>query len=442
VNLAELSFTPSDEVTVLLNALLDAYERRPSYLHRSSVSSLRETAEPYLCSDVGKRLIKVLLHDIEISDYFSQIDPNPRRIANEQLQILEQKGWLDLIWQSGESGHLLEGVAMPPDCAPQLFKLLERTSLNQKRAQLVDLILGENFRFQDDWRQRAIRYILTQIKNGKSPAPFSLADHHFNEDLLIALAALDTVTIETPYRAFSVRLFNDSKRFDELKGALVRLARIGHSEWRSLSVQGVLRELNLVPNPGYIYLAGPWQLVDDLGQMISLGEFSPSVGIPAAQAARLQRVTVHASQVICVENPTSFHELNRGKSSSVATICLWGNPSPACRHLLSCLSKNLAEDIPLRVWADLDYGGFNILAMLRKYVRQRFDPFLMDIATLETHSLWAHPLTQRDEQNPKRLSNRPALRDVEPIILHMLQRNLKLEQEAIEIPAQFLQYGY
>ena len=304
MNLAELSFTPSDEVTVLLNALLDAYERRPSYLHRSSVSSLRETAEPYLCSDVGKRLIKVLLHDIEISDYFSQIDPNPRRIANEQLQILEQKGWLDLIWQSGESGHLLEGVAMPPDCAPQLFKLLERTSLNQKRAQLVDLILGENFRFQDDWRHRAIRYILTQIKNGKSPAPFSLADHHFNEDLLIALAALDTVTIETPYRAFSVRLFNDSKRFDELKGALVRLARIGHSEWRSLSVQGVLRELNLVPNPGYIYLAGPWQLVDDLGQMISLGEFSPSVGIPAAQAARLQRVTVHASQVICVENPT------------------------------------------------------------------------------------------------------------------------------------------
>ena len=390
--MSDLSFTPSDDVAILLSVLLDMYEKRrsPSPLAGGGSGAMGST-----------RSLKCSLCDLSLPNYFSQIDPNPRRIANEQLQTLERKGWLRLIWKPGETGHLLEGVTMVPDHATPVFNLLGRTSITKKRDQLNDLILGERFRFREGWRQRVIDHILAQLRDGKSPTPFSLVDHQFNQDLLIALAALDTVTSETPHRVFSVRLFNNSKRFEELKSALVRLAHLGHREWRQLSPQDVLRELNLVPNPRYIYLSGPWQLVDDLGQVVSLGEFSPSVGVPAAQAARLGRVKVRSSQVICIENPTSFHELIRNTEyaarttqSPIAALCLWGNPSPACRHLLSCLAKNLPQNIPLRVWADLDYGGFNILAMLRKHVSPRFEPYLMDVETLENHSLWAHPLTR------------------------------------------------
>ena len=419
-------FIPSEDVAVVLNALLDAYERRK--LSSSSGSGV----------EGGMRLIKYALGEQTLPNYFSQIDPGPRKIVNEQLQILAQKGWLRLTWQPRESGHLLAQVAMPPDCAAPIFDLVGRMPLAEKRGQLTDLILGERFRFQSGWRQRAIGYILAQIRAEKSPGPFSLTDHAFNEDLLTALAALDTITTETPYRVFSVRVFNDSKRFEDLKNAIVRLARRGQAEWRELSPQDVLRELNLVPNPGYIYLSGSWELVDELGQVISLGEFSPSVGIPAAQAATLRRVTAHASQVICVENPTSFHELIRTtqsatgiKNASIATICLWGNPSPACRHLLSQLADTLPENTPLHVWADMDYGGFNILAILRKYVSTRFEPYLMDVETLESHALWARPLTRSDQRNLKRLAQHPALKDIKAVIAHMLQRNLKLEQEAI-----------
>ena len=81
----------------------------------------------------------------------------------------------------------------------------------------------------------------------------------------------------------------------------------------------------------------------------------------------------------------------------------------------------------------MDYGGFNILAMLRKYVSPRFEPYLMDVETLENNVLWAHPLTRRDERNLKRLSQHSKLADVKPVITHILNRNLKLEQEAIDI---------
>jgi len=389
----------------------------------------------------GARPIKISLRELNLPGYFSQIDPDPRQIANGQLQALQDAGLLRLFWQPGEEGHLIEGVAMPPESAAAIFGLLKRTPDSDRRARLADLIRGERFRFPGGWRRRALQRTLQQLKNQKSPAPFNLADVQFNQDLLAALAALDEIEAETPYRVFSVRLFNDSKRIDDLKNALVRLARIGQPEWRQLEGAEVLRELNLVANPGYLYLSGPWQLVDELGQVVSLSEFSPSVGVSAAQAARLQQVrAIHVSQVICIENATAFYELLRDQKSQIqntrspiAALCLWGNPSPACRHLLGCLLHTLPEDVPLRVWADLDYGGFNILAQLREQISPRFEPYLMNVVTLEAHARWARPLTRTDERNLKRIALHPALSDMEPVIQHMLRRGLKLEQEAVRL---------
>lgn len=425
----ELAFVPSEDVSVLLNAALDAYERRSPAPQAEEQAGAR-----------GARAVKVWLRDLDLPGYFSQFDPNPRAIANRQLQALQEAELLRLTWQPGGQGHLLDGIAMPPESAAAIFDLLKRTPASDRRARLADLIRGERFRFPGGWRRRALERTLKQLKNHRSPAPFSLTDVQFNQDLLAALASLDDIEAETPYRAFSVRLFNDSKRIDDLKNALVRLARIGQPRWRPLDGAEVLRELNLVANPGYLYLSGPWQLVDELGQVLSLGQFSPSVGLSAAQAARLQQVRVsHVSQVICIENATSFYELLRDHKSQtahattpIAALCLWGNPSPACRHLLSCLLDTLPEDVPVRVWADLDYGGLNILAQLREGISARFEPYLMDVETLEAHARWARPLTRSDERNIKRISRHAALADVAPVIKHMLQRGLKLEQEAIQ----------
>ena len=409
---SELPFVPSSEVASLLHALLDAFERR-------------SLASPVLEAPERRRGVRANLDRLLLPGYHSQTNPLPRQIANEQLQRLERAGLLNLAWLPGQTGHLLASVALVPDCAGAIFALLNRTPQSARRACLTDLLLGERFRFKD-WRLRAIEKCLDQLKAGKSPAPFSLTDEAFNRDLLTALAALDGVGEETPYRVFSVHVFNDSKRFEAVMGALTTLARKHQAEWKGLSNDEILRELNLVANPGHLYLHGPWRLVDDLGQVLSTGEFHPSVGIPAAQAARLRQATVAAPRVICVENPTAFYGLVR-REPDAAVICLWGNPSPACRHLLRCLP----EDVALCVWADLDYGGLSILAQLRERVSSSAAPYRMDLETLEAHAAWAHPLTPADVKNLTRLARRPALADLRPLIAHMLERGLKLEQEAI-----------
>ncbi len=407
-----IPFKPTPDVAVILNHLLDIYERRGG--------------QP-------RQVMRVNLADIagSLPGYFNQTDPLPRVTTNEQLTHLDTLGLLRLLWQPGQTGHLLETVILEPHQPEPLYTLLAREPMAAQRQRLRQLLLGDRFRL-DGWRLQAIDHLLSQLKAKKSPAPFSLTDEAWNRDLLAALLALPPAetTEEIPYRVFSVRVFNDSKRFEALKESVARLARC-HNPAGHLTPPEVLREVGLVANPGHLYLYGPWQLIDSEGQVMSLAEFYPSVGIPTALAARLQQVRVDAARVVCVENLASFYELIRHEGHGLAALCLWGNPSPTVRHLLRCLVQHGSSSIPLYVWADIDYGGLNILAQLRQQVSPRFAPYRMDTATLQAHTRWAHPLSKSDERNLSRLRRVPALADQVSLIDEMLQRGIKLEQEAV-----------
>lgn len=404
-----VSFTPTPDVAAILHNLLDQYERR---------------------QDPHARVIRCDLEALDLSGYTSHLDPEPRQVTNEQFQQLERAAMVKLTWLPGQTGHLLESVTLNPDCVGDAFALLRRNPLAACRARLRDLLLGDRFRL-DGWRLRTVEHTLTQLKAERSPAPFSLTDDAHNGDLLAALVALEDIVEETPIRVFSVRVYNDSKRFEALRRAVVRLARTHEPEWRELRSDEVLRELGLVTNPGHLRLYGPWRLVDDAGVVHDLGAFEPSVGIPVRLAAGCRQVTVDAGRVVCVENLTSFYELIRHEPEGLAALYLGGNPSPACRHLLRCLAETAPDSVPLLTWADLDYGGLSILAQLRRLVSPRFAPYRMDEETLDACALWAKPVTRADERRLTRLARHPYLDDLRPLIEHMLARGLKLEQEAV-----------
>ena len=322
-----------------------------------------------------------------------------------------------------------------------MFAFLGREARSGSRARLEDASAGRPFSFP--LRRLAgggAATYLEQLREGKSPATFSLSDAAWNQDLLTLLAALDEVETETPYRVFSVRVFNDSKRFDELKAALVRLARPLHPSWKDWRADEILREFNLAANPGVIYFAGDWQFTTGGGETLTLAGFVPAVGFPAAQAASIQSVAVGAGAVLCIENLTTFHEFVRlqavrlanalaSPSEAFAVMCSMGNPSPAMRHLL----RLVPEETPLYLWSDLDYGGFNILSQFRQKISRRVRPYRMDVVTFESFVRFARPLSATDRRNLRGLCRRAELADVVPAIEHLLARGLKLEQEAIEV---------
>jgi hypothetical protein len=435
-----ISFQPSPDVVAMLHALLNKLENR---------------SQRHVDGDVGHPThrtwpVRVSLAEINLPSYFSQTDPEPRLLANQQLRELEKQNLVALTWIPGESGHLLDAVSLSTQIASSkitegqiadLYGLLKREPLAARRTHLETLLLADQFRFpSEDWRSRAVRHVLHQIRTGKSVAPFSLIDAGWNLDLLAVLTALPSLKVETPHRVFSVQVFNDSKRFDELKPALVRLARLANYQWKSLPPEELLGELNLVANPTYIHFSGNWQFMTISGEVLSLGGFSPAVGFPAIQAAAIQEVNVYADAVLCIENLTAFHEFVRiqgtgqagmphptGNLPNIAVLCIMGNPSPSIRQIL----RLIPEHISLYLWSDLDYGGFNILSQLRRYVSRRFQPYLMDIATFDAYAHLSRPLTHRDERNLRRLFSHTELEDVHPVLEHLCKRRLKLEQEAL-----------
>ena len=214
----QVSFRPSPDVATILHNLLDQYERR---------------------QDPQARVIRCDLEGIELPGYYSQLNPEPRQVANEQFARLEEAGLVKLSWLVGQGGHLLHAVVLDPGGAAEVFRIAGRDPVAAQRARLRDLLLGDRFRL-DGWRLRAVNHTLAQLKEERSPAPFSLTNEGRNRDLLAALVALGEVTEETPIRAFSVRTFNDSKRFDELRRAVVRLAGRHEAEWRGLRAHEIL----------------------------------------------------------------------------------------------------------------------------------------------------------------------------------------------------------
>ncbi|MDO9302736.1 MAG: DUF2220 family protein, partial [Anaerolineales bacterium] len=119
---------------------------------------------------------------------------------------------------------------------------------------------------------------------------------------------------------------------------------------------------------------------------------------------------------------------NGTRNTQHSILCTYGNPSPAVRRTL----RLLPETTPILLWSDLDYGGFNILSQLRRFVSEQIQPYLMDVDTLEANIPRARPLIASDITHLKRLLLRPELRDVHPVIAHLLKRGLKLEQEGVE----------
>jgi hypothetical protein len=407
----EISFIPSLDVAAVLNSLLDSFERRKT---------------------PGGRVIKVVLTDLSLPGYFSQIDPASRITANEQFIALEKAQALKLTWLPGETGHLLQSAALNPEQTAHVYQLLDRQAKTQQQQTLESLLLAEKFRYTGDWRAGALLRVLENIRVGKSPAPFSLTDLSLDADLLAVMAACSPLQTEIPYRIFSVQVFNDSKRLEAIRSQLVSLARLGNAEWKRLAAEEILRELNLVPNPTYIPIAGNWELVVNNGKVLNLGGFTPSVGFPAAQASQLLSVSVHADVVLCIENLTSFYEwvrLCEADGPKYAVLCTLGNPSPAVRRILGLLPDNF----PIYHWSDIDYGGFNILSQLRRQVSERVQPYWMDEATLDANYNRSRPLTIADKTNLKKLLHRPELEDVRVVIEYLLKRGVRLEQEGISV---------
>lgn len=189
-----------------------------------------------------------------------------------------------------------------------------------------------------------------------------------------ACAARSQDAIAAPVREFSARLFLDSKRIEALtpqldillSGSVEDSPRAAAQVWQEL---GLFREEHPVLLAGHVHIARNRStgLID-----------APYIGLPAAT---IQGVTSKVTEVITIENKTTFHsEAKRRQDKTVLLVYTAGMPSPAWRAMYTRLLESLPAATPVFHWGDVDEGGFRIastIAVVTKQAGFKLQPYAM-----------------------------------------------------------------
>ncbi|MCB8748920.1 DUF2220 domain-containing protein [Rhodoferax sp. U2-2l] len=173
-----------------------------------------------------------------------------------------------------------------------------------------------------------------------------------------ACAARSQDAIAAPVREFSARLFQDSKRIETLTAQLDVLLS-GSVEESPRAAAQVWQELGLFREEYPVLLAGNVHIA----RARSTGLIdAPYMGLPAAT---IRGVTSSITEVITIENKTTFHsEAKRRQDDEALLIYTAGMPSPTWRAMYGRLLTSLPPNTPIYHWGDVDEGGFRIASTI------------------------------------------------------------------------------
>jgi predicted N-acetyltransferase YhbS len=382
-----------------------------------------------------RRVARVRLNERQHHEYFYANDFAVRRDANEVMRRLAEQGCLRLHWRKWEEDNWLDKVDLIASRAEEIYKLLGRAPLDEQEAMLWRLLAKQSPKA--DWHTGFLAWTRRQLDTRASIAPLRLSSApdylRWNRDLLVALEAITNLSSPTLERKFSAQVFGDSKRFEDLRGAVVNILRRHDPESYIYGDddRALLRARHLDRAPEYVPVAGPLALrIED--RLVDLTPFAPSVALSAAMLREAVVSDCAAHAVVTVENLTSFSEIAVAKPASILAIFTGGFASPTVISLLRNI-RGAHSDLPFYHWGDLDAGGLRILAHLRKHLGE-IKPLAMDAATFDAHRKHARPLGKNERGALAQLREQAQLADCAPLIERLLETNEKLEQEAVEAP--------
>ncbi|GAW93204.1 Wadjet anti-phage system protein JetD domain-containing protein, partial [Calderihabitans maritimus] len=276
-----------------MSKLLDKYESRRDYGK----------------IQVNNRRTMLRINARNYPDYFHISDASFRRRFNMEMRELERRGWVKLEWEEFERNQTLKRVILNTEELPSIYRELGREAKRDRYHRLQELVL--------QWQESApealqpfYRDLLERLSAYETlpPGLNSLKGLEDWSQLFRALNALLELKQEVPKRRFSVKLFGDSKRWDQLEKPVLWVLRnyCLSPEDQELEDEEIFSELGLLDNPGHINIAGPLQFRTPRGE-INLFSFYPDLGLAPQMVEDLEITGLEAKAVVTVENLTSFY---------------------------------------------------------------------------------------------------------------------------------------
>ena len=384
----------------IMNALLDQYERSKSFIgankqNRSFSKKIADLFPDYM--------------DAAQFDLFLSV--------NEQVENLEKAGLVTVKRQKRGKieTDVIASVQLNVEKLDDAYKILGRQPKADRNNEILNLLS----RYMD--RTPLLNSFCTEqvdrVRSNKKPR---YSDDLIKlEQILKVLAEVESVDEETFIRNFSVRVLGDSKAFEKIKTAVVSIL-CEYGEYKDK--EHVLEDLNIVKNPGYVYVKGNGRITIS-GQIIDFCSLDGDLGLSSTLLDNIEDVEVFASKIITIENRTTFNSYD---DKDAFAIYLGGYHNSIRRKLIRKIYEMNPEKSYYH-YGDIDAGGFNILLDLRAKTGISFLPLNMDVATLKKYENYTRKLTENDKNRLKNLLGG----EFDPVVNYMLEHDCKLEQEAV-----------
>jgi hypothetical protein len=416
---------PGSRGREILSLLLDRYERSAAF----------KTGMP------PERRIRLRLYDSGISDYkpYNIENTEARREINRDVRRLEEQRLVNIRWMKGEVDHFIAQVSLNADSAETItaaYTYLGRTpknvisdAISRETASLLD-------RVSAPWIRAYLEDCLDSLSGGRKSGGKLPAAAAERENLFRALAFIDGQAdkAEVLERVFSTRCFGNSKTFEvSVKKRLLEIIRRYSESEEDSGDEELLAFAGIVRYPERFEFRGGLSICMETGGRVDFSPLRYGASISALDAARGRlELSQLVSRVLSVENKANYVSLLRQNDDPAELVVYHGGQfSPQRGLFFRALAALLPAGGVWRHWGDIDYGGFSMLARLRREVCAETLPFRMGEHEISARLDRAIPVTDAYALKLQSLLLREELADCLPCINFMLERRVKMEQEAL-----------
>jgi len=386
---------------IILNRLLDQYERSKSFVG----ATVRNQS-------FQEKIINLFPGYDDSSKFELFTEVNAHVLNLESMGLIEVKR----LKRGKIDSDVISVVKLVTAEIEKCYIFINRKPKAEINSEIIELLMA--YKDKSELLGKFCSEQLIRLSQNKKVQHYDNAEQY--EQILKVLAVIECVEEETFVRNFSIRVLGDSKAFERIKSAVVSIL-FEYGDYPNRET--VLEDLNIVKNPGYVYIKGKG-IITVSGQVIDLTKVDGAIGLSSSMLDDIEHIEVVASKVITIENLTTFHSY----VDNDALIIYLGGYHNSIRRMM--ISKLYADNPSVRYlhYGDIDAGGFYILLDLKKKTGIDFKPLNMDIKTLVKYERFAKKLTDCDRVRLQRLNNG----EFHEVITYMLEHNCKLEQEAID----------
>jgi len=405
---------------LILERLLDRYENSKSF--KDDTSRRRRIMLKMTRGDMPE-------YDIE--------KPLIRETFNSVIRDLADMGLVQFEWAKYEEENIIEKIWLNVSRVEACYAEINRKPRRAVLDTLLERITELKEKSDGTWISTFLADAEQVIKEKSSTGTLLPSDEEHAMAILKSLDYLRTLKgSQCLERVFSLQCFNDSKYFEKkVKNRLAGIVKkycLKQDLPDEISNDDILAQVGIVQSPEQVDFKGG--IVGQLGRKeIDFSSFIYGVSLNADTVRNLTITRMgRVRKILFIENKANYiHMLNKNNDDTLMLVFHGGFYSPVKGVFFKKLYE-LASPCGIEFfhWGDIDLGGFLIFQRLKSNIIPSLKPYLMDREAFESRIKYGKKFDQKYAEKLKLLLDDEAYSEFREVIKLMLEKGIKLEQEA------------